>query len=392
MGLLVSVPFAQHPVTKGHNDVSQPKAAFSGDSAAEADRPVTADDAPPRVERPVPRRFRGAGTARYYLRRTGFYLVTTFLAVTFNFFIPRFMPGDPAEALVRQIQQLTGAPPTPAQTAAIRRFYGDPTQGIVGQYVDYWRGLLQFDFGVSVSNFPVPVSDMILQALPWTLVLIGSTTVLAWIIGTLLGAYMGWRPGGRFDSVFAPLTTFAHAMPAFWLALIVLWIFAIKLQWLPISGAYDPNVPFQINNIWFLLSTLKYGALPAATLIFIGFNGWLFSMRNVMVTTVTEDYVLLARAKGLTGSRVLLGYAARNALLPNVTGLALAIGGVIGGAILVETVFTYPGMGLLLQQAIMAHDFPLMQTILLMLTFITIVANFVADMVYGLLDPRTREV
>ena len=302
------------------------------------------------------------------------------------------MPGDPAEALVRQIQQLTGAPPTASQVEAIRRFYGDPTQGILGQYIDYWDGLLHFDFGVSVSNFPVPVSTMIMQSLPWTLLLIGSTTVLAWIIGTLLGAYMGWKPGNRFDSIFAPLTTFAHAMPAFWLALIALWIFAIKLHWLPISGAYDPNVPFQINNLWFVLSVLKYGALPGATLVFIGFNGWLFSMRNVMVTTVTEDYVLLARAKGLTGPRVLLGYAARNALLPNVTGLALAIGGVIGGAILVETVFTYPGMGLLLQQSIRAHDFPLMQTILLMLTFITIVANFVADMVYGLLDPRTREI
>lgn len=342
-------------------------------------------------EAAVPRRYRDAGSARYFVRRIGFYLVTTFLAITFNFLIPRFMPGDPAAALTRKITQLTGAPPTPNQVASIRRFYGDPSQGVLGQYLDYWTSLLHFDFGVSVSNFPVPVSTMIMQALPWTLLLIGSTTILAWVIGTFLGAYMGWKPGNRFDSIFAPLTTFAHAMPAFWLALIVLWIFAIRLKWLPISGAYDPNVPFQINNVWFVLSVLKYGALPAVTLVFIGFNGWLFSMRNVMVTTVTEDYVLLARAKGLSGAQVLLGYAARNALLPNVTGLALSIGGVIGGAILVETVFTYPGMGLLLQQAITAHDFPLMQTILLMLTFITIVANFVADMVYGLLDPRTRE-
>jgi peptide/nickel transport system permease protein len=339
----------------------------------------------------MPRRFRGAGSATYFLRRIAFYLVTTFFAVTLNFAIPRFMPGDPAEALLKNIQQLTGSPATPSQAEAIRRFYGSPTENLIAQYIDYWNGLLHFDFGVSISNYPTPVSVMILQALPWTLLLIGSTTVLAWLIGTLLGAYMGWKPGNRFDSIFAPVTTFAHAMPAFWLALVGLWIFAIKLEWFPISGAYDPNVPYDINNIWFLLSVLKYGALPAATLIFIGFNGWLFSMRNVMVTTVTEDYVLLARAKGLSRSKVLMSYAARNALLPNVTGLALAIGGVIGGAIMVEIVFTYPGMGLLLQKAIFAHDFPLMQAILLMLTFITILANFFADMVYGVLDPRTRE-
>lgn len=344
------------------------------------------------VEAPsVPRRFRNAGRGSYFLRRTGFYAATTFAAITLNFLIPRFMPGDPAGALIRQFQQLSGQPPTPQQMAAIQRFYGSPTHNLLGQYIDYWKSLLHFDFGTSISNFPVPVSQMILQALPWTLLLIGSTTVLAWIIGTLIGAYMGWKPGSRFDSIFAPTSTFAHAMPAFWIALVALWIFAIRLKWFPISGAYDPNVPFEINNVWFLLSVLKYGILPGCTLVFIGFNGWLFSMRNVMVSTVTEDYVLLARARGLSGSRVLLSYAARNALLPNVTGLALAIGGVIGGAILVESVFSYPGMGLLLQQAIMAHDFPLMQTVLLMLTFITILANFVADMVYGLLDPRTRE-
>lgn len=339
----------------------------------------------------VPRRYRNPGSAGYFVRRVGFYVVTTLLAITFNFLIPRFMPGDPGQAMIRNIQQLTGEPPTPAQAAAIRAFYGSPTENLLGQYLDYWNSLLHFNFGVSLSNYPVPVSTMILQALPWTLLLVTTTTVLAWLIGTLLGAYMGYQPGNRFDSIFAPTTTFMHAMPTFWLALIVLWVFAMKLKWLPIAGAYDPNVPFQINNVWFLLSVLKYGLLPAVTLIFVGFNGWLFSMRNVMVTTVTEDYVLLARAKGLTPTRVLLGYAARNALLPNVTGLALAIGGVIAGAIFVENVFTYPGMGLLLQQSIVRHDFPLMQTILLMLTLITILANFVADIAYGLLDPRTRE-
>ncbi|MGW3659848.1 ABC transporter permease [Streptomyces sp. NPDC005151] len=347
-----------------------------------------ADSAPTRAERT---RLRFAGTAAFLLGRFGVTLGTTIAAVTLNFLIPRFMPGDPGAAALRQIQYQTGSAPTPEQVTAIQHFYGNPQQGLLGQYLDYWNGLLHLDFGVSVANYPTPVSTMVFQAMPWTLLLIGTTTLAAWLLGTFLGAFMGFHPGSRFDSIFAPLTTFAHALPAFWIALFSLWLFAFKLEWLPIAGAYDPEVPFQLNNVWFLLSVLKYGALPALTLVFLGFNGWLFSMRNVMITTVTEDYVLLARAKGLSKRRVLLAYAARNALLPNVTGLALAIGGVIGGAILVEVVFTYPGMGLLLQQSILRHDFPLMQTILLMLTFITIAANLVADLTYGLLDPRTRE-
>ncbi|WP_427896059.1 ABC transporter permease [Kribbella sp. GL6] len=354
---------------------------------------VTAPPAAAAVEpAAVPRRFRGAGRPGYFLRRIGFSLITTLIAITLNFAIPRFMPGDPAGAVIRQIQLTTGAPPSGAEMAAIRAFYGDPTSNLVGDYLDYWGALIHFDFGVSVTHYPVPVADMVLQALPWTLLLIGSTTFLAWLVGTLAGAYLGWRPGNTLDSVALPLSTFASSLPMFWFGLVVLWIFGMRLGWFPISGAYDPDVPFAINNIWFLLSVTRYGALPAAVLVLLGLNGWLFSMRNVMVTTVTEDYVLLARAKGLSAPRVLLGYAARNALLPNVTGLAMAIGGVIGGAILVETVFTYPGMGLLLQQAITGHDFPVMQTVLLMLTIIMIVANLVADLTYGLLDPRTREV
>lgn len=331
------------------------------------------------------------GRTRYILRRIGAYLVIAWAAVTLNFVLPRFMPGDPAEAVLRRIQYNTGQPPSPAEIEAVQRIYGDPTKNVLGQYVDYWSGVIRFDFGVSTTSYPTPVSELILQALPWTLFLVGSTTLIAWIIGTALGAIMGWKPGNGFDSVFAPITTFFHAFPGFWLGLVLLWLFAINWRIFPISGGYDPSVPYSIGNFWFVTSVLFYGALPMFALIFIGFNGWLFSMRNVMVATGTEDYVLLARAKGLPEHKVLFGYAARNALLPNVTGLAMAIGGVIGGTVLVEAVFTYPGMGYLLQSSIMNHDFPTMQTVLLMLTAAAIVANFIADSVYVLLDPRVAD-
>lgn len=337
------------------------------------------------------RRIGKFGRLAFIVRRFGFYLVTAWVAVTLNFIIPRLMPGDPGQQLLQSIRLATGAAPTPEQVEAVRRFYGEPTENLLGQYIAYLGDLTRGDLGTSVANYPLPVSTLVLQALPWTLLLIGATTIISWVIGTLVGAYMGWKPGSKFDSIFAPVSTFIRSLPSFWLALVALWIFAISMGLFPISGAYDPNVPFDIGNFWFLLSVLHYGFLPAMTLIFIGFTHWLFSMRNVMVTTVTEDYVLMARAKGLRSRRVLLAYAARNALLPNVTGLALAIGGVIGGTVLVEAVFTYPGMGNLLQLSISQHDFPVMQAILLMLSFTAILANFIADVLYAILDPRTKE-
>lgn len=346
----------------------------------------------PRGRRVRRGRKRGQTRGRYFMQRLGSYAVVIWAAVTLNFVIPRFMPGDPAEAILRKIRQTTGEPPSQSQVEAVRRMYGDPTENLVVQYVNYWIGIFRFDFGVSTANYPTPVSELILQALPWTLFLIGVSTIVAWIIGTALGAIMGWKPGSTFDSWFAPLSTFFHAFPGFWIALVLLWIFSIQMQWFPVSGGYDPSVPMSLNNFYFLMSVLWYGALPMGALIFIGFNGWLFSMRNVMVATVTEDYVLLARAKGLPERKVLFSYAARNALLPNVTGLALAIGGVIGGAVLIEAVFTYPGMGYLLQNSITGHDFPVMQTVLLMLTFTAIVANFIADSIYVLLDPRAADM
>lgn len=324
-------------------------------------------------------------------RRFGFYVFTGWAAITLNFLIPRFVPGDPAQTLLHNLQQQTGQTPTPEQVAAIQTFYGDPTHNLFGQYLQYWADIARLHFGTSLSDFPTPVSTLVAQSLPWTVLLVGVTTVLAWVIGTLLGAWIGSRPGSRFDSVFTPVTTFLHSVPPFWLALLALWLFGFKLGWVPLSGAYDSDVPFALNNVFFLLSVLKYGALPALVLIFVGFNGWFFQMRNVMVTTVAEDYVLLARAKGLSSKRVLLKYSARNALLPNVTGLALSIGGVISGVLLTEIVFTYPGMGYLLFQAIGAHDFPVMQTVFLMITLTTLAANFIADSLYVLLDPRTRE-
>lgn len=331
---------------------------------------------------------RGGG---FLLKRAGFYLVTAWVAITINFFVPRLMPGDPAQTLALQITRQTGASLTPEMIQSIRNLYGDPSVNLLQQYLDYLSSVFTLDFGLAVSRYPVPVIELIGGALPWTLFLVGVSTIVAWAIGTALGILVGYRPGSRLDAWLTPISQFFSSTPSFWVALILLWVFALTLGWFPSSGGYSPDVPFQLNNFWFLLSVLEYAALPILTGVFVGFSGWMFSMRNMMVTTTSEDFVTLARAKGLSSPRVIFRYAARNAMLPNVTGLATAIGGILGGVVLTEIVFTYPGMGFLLYQAITTKDYPLMQAIFLIIVLAVLVANFIADSLYVLLDPRTRE-
>ncbi len=335
-----------------------------------------------------PKRTKGLG---FLLKRLGMYVATALVAIVLNFFIPRFIPGDPVVALVRQLEQQTGTRMTADQVASLYSLYGDPNQNLVQQFFTYLWDVLRGDFGISVMRYPTPVADLIANAMPWTIFLAGVTTILAWLIGTALGCYVGWKPGSRLDNFLTPASQLFTSFPAFWIGMVMLWIFSFKLNIAPRAGGYDPDVPFQINNVFFLASVLKYGALPIFTLVVVGFAGWLFSMRNMMVTTISEDYVTLAKAKGLSERSVMFRYAARNALLPNVTNLAMAMGGIVGGTVLAEIVFTYPGVGNLLLEAIVTQDYPTMQTIFLMLVFSVLIANFIADSIYVVLDPRTRE-
>jgi peptide/nickel transport system permease protein len=324
-------------------------------------------------------------------KRLGIYLATALVAVALNFFIPRFIPGDPVVALVRQLEQQTGTRMSVEQVSSLYSLYGDPNQNLLQQFLTYLTDVLKGDFGISVMRYPTPVGQLLAEAMPWTIFLAGVTTVLAWLIGTALGSIVGWKPGSRLDNILTPASQLFTSFPAFWIGMVILWMFSFILGWFPRAGGYSPDVPFEINNVFFLLSVLDYGALPMFTLILVGFAGWLFSMRNMMVTTISEDFVTLAKAKGLPERQVMFRYAARNALLPNVTNLAMAMGGIVGGTVLAEIVFTYPGVGMLLLQSIVSQDYPLMQTIFLMLVISVLVANFIADSIYVILDPRTRE-
>jgi peptide/nickel transport system permease protein len=324
---------------------------------------------------------------RHLFRRLGFYLVALWASLTLNFLIPRLMPGDPVLLLLARLQGRVN----PEGIQALRIMFGvNAHQSLLQQYATYLQNLAHGNFGVSITYFPTPVATVIGQSLPWTLILVGVSAILSFLGGTLLGVLAAWRRGARLDTVLAPMLTFFSAIPYFWLALIVVYVFGFLLRLFPLTGAYDLSVEPGLNAA-FITSAVYHAILPAITIVVSSIAGWMLGMRNAMLNTLSEDYVLMAQAKGLPDRRVMLMYAARNAILPNITGFALSLGFVVGGALLTEIIFSYPGIGFALLQAVQSEDFPLMQGIFLVITLAVLGANFLADILYVVLDPRVRQ-
>ena len=322
---------------------------------------------------------------RVIARRLVFYIVTAILAVTVTFFIPRLMPGNPVEAVLAHLQGNV----TPQTIRSLELQYGlDSPQGLWGQYTTFWVHLVHGNLGVSTSYYPSSVTSVIRSAIPWTIGLVGLATVISFVLGTVLGVLVAWRRGTWLDSLL-PVTTFFQAAPYFFVAFIALDVFATRLGWFPTGRAYG-QLDFPGWNAAYVGDVLEHAILPAATIVLCSAAGWIVGMRNVMVTTMDEDYVLVAQAKGLPKRRV-IWYAARNAILPSVSGFSLAIGFVVSGALLTEIVFSYPGLGWIMLQAVAGRDYPLLQGIFLIITFAVLLANLAADSVYVFLDPRTRQ-
>ncbi|ATO13171.1 peptide ABC transporter permease [Micromonospora sp. WMMA2032] len=323
---------------------------------------------------------------RFLLQRVAFYLFTAWAAITLNFFIPRMVPGDPVQSLISRNQGRISAD----AIASLRVLFGlDSDRNLWEQYVAYWGQLLRGDLGLSFTFFPAPVSEVIGNSLPWTVGLVGVTTIVSFLLGTALGVGAGWRRGSWIDGLL-PATTFLSSIPYFWLGLVAIALFAGPGSFFPSSGGYEPGL-VPAFDAYFIPSALQHSILPAATILVSSMSGWILSMRNMMVTVSSEDYITVAHAKGLSERRVALSYAARNALLPNVSGFALSLGFIVGGTLLVEIVFSYPGLGFQLFQAVGSKDYPLMQGIFLIITISVLVANLLADVAYLLLDPRTRK-
>ncbi len=325
---------------------------------------------------------------RFVVRRLGFFVVTLWAAVTANFLIPRLMPGNPALAMMSRYRGHIN----PAALHAIEIAFGVNThQSLLGAYFSYLGNVVRGRFGVSLTFFPDAVSRDVLQALPWTLALVGVTTILAFLLGTLIGLVAAWRRGGILDSVLPPIFVITSAFPYFWLAMLAIWLFAIKLGWLPQSGGY--RITDNVGWTWaFVGDAVRHSILPALTILVTSIGGWILTMRNNTISVLTEDYVRMARAKGLSPWRVMWTYAGRNAILPNLTGFAMSLGFVVSGAILVEFVFNYPGVGWMFLQSVENQDYALMQGLFLMIVIAVLTAILAADAATAMLDPRTRDV
>ncbi|HVP01169.1 MAG TPA: ABC transporter permease [Solirubrobacteraceae bacterium] len=310
--------------------------------------------------------------------------MTLWAALTVNFIIPRVMPGNEAAAVLGSFRGVN-----PAALHALEIQFGVNThRGLVASYFVYLHNLATGQFGVTAQG--VPVMTEISSKLPWTLGLVGVTTVIAFAIGTIVGVASAWWRGGRLDGILPPTLFIVSSVPVFFVGLLLIYVFAVKLGWFPLGSNYSLGAtPTPTPS--FAWDVLDHAFLPALSLVIVTAGLWVYSMRNNMITTIAEDYVKTARAKGLTDRRIMFDYAARNAILPNLTGFAMQLGYVIGGAIVIEYLFSYPGLGYLFYTASTDHDLPLMQGLFLFYTIAVLVCVLIADLITAVLDPRTRE-
>ena len=322
----------------------------------------------------------------FILRRLAFYLVAFIVAAAINFALPRLMPGNPVDIMFSQAE---GRMP-PEVRDRLSETFGFTGRPLYEQFLTYLSSVFTWDLGISIKFYPLPVTEVLGRALPWTVLLAGSSAVLGFALGSLLGINTAWRRGSRFDVIASPVALVMQSIPPVVLALTTLFVFGVALQWLPIGYAYAPALDPGFNPT-FLGSVAYHAAMPVFALVFSSLGGYLITMRNNMIGQLGEDYVVMGTAKGLSDARVRYNYAARNALLPSVTAFAYTLGHVLGGSLVTEVVFNYPGLGNLLYLGIIARDYPLIQGQLLIMTLAILAANFIVDIIYVFLDPRLRK-
>jgi peptide/nickel transport system permease protein len=326
--------------------------------------------------------------AVYSLRRVGVFVLIVWLAASLNFLLPRLSGQDPVRTKLLQQAALGGYVHAGIEDMVKvyeQRFGLD--KPLWEQYLTYLGGVARLDFNYSISNYPRTVNELIADALPWTIGLLGTTTLLAFGLGTLLGALLAWPRAPRWMAWLMPPLWALHAIPFFLLGLILMYVLAFQIQWLPIFGGYSAGAAPALT-FGFVLDVLEHALLPALSIVLVATGGWALSMRGMMVTTMGEDYVTFAEAKGLRSPTVFLRYCMRNAILPQVTALALALGQILSGAVLVEVIFGYPGIGTLLYQAIRENDHFLIQGVVFTVIVALGLATLVLDVLYPALDPR----
>jgi peptide/nickel transport system permease protein len=323
----------------------------------------------------------------FFLRRLSFYFVALLFAATLNFIIPRAMPGDPVTMMFAN----STVQVTPERIAAMRDLLGFVDGPLYEQFFIYMKSVLTWDLGISVQFYPLSVNSVLGNAVGWSLFLAGTAVLISFTLGSVLGIFAAWKRGSKFDTIFSPGMLVIQAVPQVVTAMLLLFIFSITLRWFPTSYAYTPGVTPDWTSWTFLMDVAYHAALPllGATIVQIG--GFLIAMRNNMINLLGEDYITMAKGKGLSENRVVFNYAARNAMLPSVTALSMSLGMAIGGQMIIEIIFNYPGLGTVLLNAINARDYQVLQGQLLVMTLFMLFFNLLADMLYVLLDPRLRK-
>jgi peptide/nickel transport system permease protein len=325
---------------------------------------------------------------RFFARRLAFYVFAVWVALTLNFLLPRLMPGDPIGGVLQHL-----SPSQIQSNPGIVQTYRALLGGGKGSFFhDYWLYLVHvahLNFGISYSNYPASVSTVVGRTLPYSIFLVGVAFLLAFVLGTLVGTIAAWRRGGAFDGIAVPTFMALGAFPSFFTALLAVYFLGLKLGWFPIQHAYDNDIVPGFD--WtFMSSALRHAELPILIIIATYAGGWVLNMRTVMINTISEDYVSMAQAKGLKDRRVMFRYAGRHAILPPLNGFAAQFASAVGGLVFIEYIFSYPGAGYTLQQAVLGNDYPLAQALLLVFAVCVIVANFVMDLLNLVLDPRVR--
>lgn len=327
------------------------------------------------------------GYRKYFLNKLGWFLVTLVFAFILNFTLPRLMPGDPVAAIVARLAQgLSNATGVQAIYEQYSELFGT-NKPMIEQFFIYIKNVVRGDFGFSFSQYPRTVADTIGSSIWWTIALQFPAIIVGWIIGNVLGALAAYRKGG-FDKVLMPLTMFLSNFPAYGMAILFVVIFAVGLGWFPTSGGYGfdliPN--FSWNFIW---SVIVHYQLPFWSIVAVIVGGQAIGMRSMSIYELNADYVKYARFLGIK-DRKIVGYVFRNAMLPQITGLALSIGTMAGGALVTEIVFSYPGLGTTLLRGVMGQDYPLISASTLLITIMVLVATFLIEILYGVIDPRIK--
>lgn len=325
----------------------------------------------------------------YLLPRIGQYCMVIFIGVTVTFIIPRLSPNDPVERQVDQIM-MSGSQFSPEMITHLRSALTD-MYGLQGssfqQYLAFWGRLFRGDMGPSLSTFPTPVTALIAQAMPWTLGLLLTSVFISWIVGNLLGGLASYYPKSSVMRVVDVLSQAVRPIPYYVMALVMLVLFSYLLPVFPFSGAYPPGTRVQLSP-QFILTVIKHSVLPALSLVLVGMGGWFLGMKSLTSNIISEDYVVYAETAGLRQNKILFNYVMRNALLPQITGLALQLGLVFNGALIMEVVFGYPGMGSLTFRAVLANDYSLIMGITIYSIIGVATAVLLLDLIYPLFDPR----